>query len=70
MTAEDRMAICKKCPLYKKTIFGEICNSSLWLNPETNEVSNYAKNGWIRGCNCRLVYKTHSPESHCIAKKW
>lgn len=35
---EKRMKICHQCPLYKD-ILGGICNSKLWLNPKTGDVS-------------------------------
>ena len=46
---EERLEICKKCPIY--SLDGR-CNSRLWLNPNTNEVSIYQRPGFIRGCNC------------------
>jgi hypothetical protein len=64
---EERLAICKKCPIF--TIDGR-CNSKLWLNPDTNEVSTYAKIGYIRGCNCIIKVKARNPYNHCIAGKW
>lgn len=67
--SEVRKKICLKCPLYKD-IIGGVCNPKLWLNPETNEVSNYAKKGFYRGCGCRLSAKTRLKEGHCPANKW
>ena len=66
---EERLAICKKCPLYNE-LRGGRCNSNLWLNPETNEVSIYARIGYVRGCNCIVKIKARNPKNHCIAKKW
>nr|DAQ91052.1 MAG TPA: hypothetical protein [Bacteriophage sp.] len=40
--SESRMKICRKCPIFKN-VLGGICNSKLWLNPETNEVSTEPK---------------------------
>ena len=48
-----RMAICKKCPLYKN-ITGGLCNPRLWLNPDTHEISNTRKDNFFKGCGCRL----------------
>ena len=66
---EKRMQICLKCPLYKDTL-GGICNSSLWLNPKTNEISTEQENDYYRGCGCRLQAKTTLATASCPAKKW
>ena len=63
---DERLAICEKCPLYNK---GR-CNSNLWLNPDTNEISTYARIGFIRGCNCIMKVKVRNPYNHCVAGKW
>lgn len=67
--SESRMKICRKCPIFKD-ILGGICNSKLWLNPETNEVSAKPKDGFARGCECRLLAKTRVPTATCVAGKW
>lgn len=69
--ARDRMKICKKCPLYKQEAFlFPKCNGNLYLNPETNDVSRYPKNGYVRGCSCYLNYKVNELEAKCPAGKW
>ena len=60
-----RLDICKKCPLYKATLAGAICNNKLWYNPETGEISNTKKDNYIRGCGCRLAAKTTIPYMTC-----
>ena len=71
MTQEERLKICEKCPLVKvDPIYGFICDSSKWMNPKTGEVSRLPHSGWIRGCSCRLKYKTASPSARCVAGKW
>lgn len=67
--SKNRMKICYRCPLFSKKL-GGVCNSNLWLNPETDEISTNTKPGYIRGCNCRLLAKTRLPNSRCIAGKW
>lgn len=67
--SENRMKICRKCPIFKD-VLGGICNSKLWLNPETNEVSTEPKQGFFRGCNCRMQSKTRVPHAVCVAGKW
>ena len=62
------MNICKKCPIFSPN--DERCNSRLWLNPNTNEVSTISKPGFIRGCGCILSVKIKNKLNHCIAGKW
>ena len=66
LSIEERLAICRKCPLYSN----DRCNSRLWLNPDTNEVSTYARPGFVRGCNCVMKFKARNPNNHCVAGKW
>ena len=65
----ERLEICKKCPIYDSTRGGR-CNSNLWINPDTEDVSTYAKPGYIRGCNCIIGIKARNLNNHCIAGKW
>lgn len=67
-----RIQICKKCPLYRQNTpgLGETCDSRKWLDPKTNNVSLEKKNGYIKGCGCRLRAKTTLPEAMCPASKW
>ena len=67
---KKRIAICKLCPLYKHTPLGPICNSNLYLNPITDEYVSYEKEGYIRGCGCRLNAKTRLIDSECPSGKW
>lgn len=67
--SEARLKICKKCPIYS-TQFGGICNGKLYLNPETGDVSTTKKDGYVKGCSCRLNAKTTIITEHCPAKKW
>lgn len=66
---EVRMKICRACPLYKDTL-GGVCNSNLWLNPVTGQVSTEQEDGYYRGCGCRLQAKTTISTATCPAKKW
>ena len=71
MTSEQRLAICKKCPLCKTDpTFGPTCDSSKWMNKVTGETSRIPHTGWIKGCGCKLQWKTRNLTSHCIAGKW
>lgn len=67
--SEARLRICKKCPIYLSR-YGGICNPKLWINPKTNEISTEKKDGYIKGCGCRVLAKTTLVNSHCVANKW
>jgi len=62
----ERIAICNKCPIYSK----ERCNSNLWINPDTNEISTTGRPGYVRGCNCIISIKAKNRNNHCVAGKW
>ena len=68
--SKSRMNICKDCPLYKNTIVGPVCNSNLWYNPITKDISFKEKDGYIKGCGCRLEAKTTIAYMVCPAGKW
>lgn len=61
-----REKICNACPLKN----GNSCNTQLWIDPLTLEVSNMPKQGFIRGCGCRLSAKQKSKQSSCPAAFW
>lgn len=67
--SKSRMQICLSCPLYSPKL-GGICNSKLWLDPLTGEVSTKKKDGYINGCSCRLSAKTRLVNAKCPANKW
>ena len=67
--SQKRLRVCYRCPLYS-TKLGGICNSSLWLNPKTGDVSTEQENGYYRGCGCRLQAKATLSTASCPAKKW
>lgn len=61
-----REEICNACPLKN----GNNCNTQKWIHPQTLEVSNGPKDGFIRGCGCRLSAKQRSKYSLCPAGFW
>ena len=67
--SKERLKICKQCPLYLEDYGGQ-CNPRLYLNPETGEVSNKFRQGFYKGCGCRLQAKTRLPGASCPATKW
>ena len=64
----ERTIICRKCPICDNIT--EMCNAGLYLNPETNDVSVYPKEGYIKGCGCHLKWKIANKKSKCSAGKW
>ena len=67
-STDERLRICNRCPIYSPST--RRCNSNLWLNPDTNEVSTTYKSGYIRGCNCIVTVKARNSFNHCVAGKW
>jgi hypothetical protein len=68
---KQRLSICEKCPIFvKDKLLGMICSNKLWINPETNEVSEVFKNGYMKGCGCMIRLKGRLINEHCIIKKW
>lgn len=67
--SQERLKICYACPLYSQKL-GGICNNKLWLNPNTGDVSTVQKDGYKRGCGCRLLAKTKLSNAHCPLNKW
>ena len=65
----NRLKICYACQLYSPRL-GGICNNKLWLNKNTGDVSTVQKDGYQRGCGCRLNPKTRLPNEVCPLGKW
>lgn len=66
--SEKRMEICRACPLFE--IDGEfsICCNTKYINKD-EEWSYIKKKGYVRGCGCKLEYKTKNPMAHCVINK-
>lgn len=68
---DKRMNVCKSCKLYKiDRLLGKVCNSKLFLNPDTDETSKEYISGYKRGCGCILNAKTRVKDAECPLKKW
>ena len=68
---KKRLEICSKCAIVRNDPeLGPQCDGRKWLNPETNEMSFFKKDGWIRGCSCYLKFKTRGLTNHCPANRW
>lgn len=68
--SKTRLAICEKCPLYKQTIAGPLCNNKIWIDIKTGDISLTNKQGYKRGCGCRLLAKTTLSYASCPIGKW
>ena len=67
---QKRIDVCRQCKLHKvDSIFGETCNSKLYLNPETNQTSTYPRKGYYNGCGCRLQAKSRLKSAKCPLEK-
>ena len=67
--SKERMKVCQKCPLFSFK-YGGLCNNKLYIDPITNDVSIKPKDGYVRGCGCRLQAKTSLLNAKCIIDKW
>ena len=68
---QKRVDICRQCKLHKiDSIFGETCNSKLYLNPLTDETSISPKSGFFNGCGCVLASKCRVPQAKCPLSRW
>ena len=64
----SRLSICQHCSIYDPE--RKLCNGSLYVNPETNDVSIYKKDGYFKGCNCYIPRKVLNSKAKCPAGKW
>jgi hypothetical protein len=67
---EQRLAICRECPICVQSAFGLLCDDEKWIHPETNDVLLFPADEYVRGCGCRLSAKTTLRDNHCIINKW
>lgn len=69
--SKERLEICKQCPIYKEDpLRGPTCDSNKFISPDGTKWSYLKKDGYVRGCSCRLASKTRNPNNHCIISKW
>lgn len=67
--SKSRTKICYSCPLFSNKLGGS-CNSKLWLNPTTGDISLNKKDNYFRGCGCIINAKTRLINAKCPAGKW
>ena len=66
----ERLEICRACPLGLETARGLICNPKLYINKEDKtSVSKFPKIGYVRGCSCSIIHKARHEYSKCIINK-
>lgn len=66
---ESRIRICENCPIYSPSN-GGICSNSLYLNPQTGDVSTNPLDSYIRGCGCKIKLKAKLEFEKCPVGKW
>lgn len=64
-----RMEVCKKCPLFKLSTLGPICNNKLYMDSEGHTSTNPLP-GYKKGCGCRLNAKTRLDRAVCAHGRW
>lgn len=69
LLSKERLEICHKCPIYSQRL-GGVCNSNLWMDVKTGDVSSEPKDGYVNGCGCRIQAKSRLPKATCPANKW
>ena len=64
----SRLKICEHCGIYDSK--RKLCNGSLYINPNNNDVSITAKPGYYKGCSCYRPRKVLNSTAKCPAGKW
>jgi hypothetical protein len=64
----NRLQICEHCGIYDP--IRQLCNGSLYINPDTNDVSIKPKDGYFKGCSCYIPRKVLNINAKCPAGKW
>lgn len=64
----ERIVICKECPLYSDTVLGPVCDSKKCY--KEGRVENFPSKGAICGCGCRLGAALRVLNKKCVLNKW
>lgn len=67
---EERVAICRRCPLMRMTEDGMKCDDRKYLSPDGTQTSFFKHEGWTKGCGCLCAIKARNPNNHCVAGLW
>lgn len=69
--SEERMNICKQCPIFKEhPVYEGICDSSKYISKDGTRWSYFKRDGYVKGCGCKLNSKTRNINNHCIINLW
>lgn len=66
---EQRIKICKNCPLYSDKL-GGICDSKKCWDIIKNTPESFPGKNIICGCGCRLPAKLRLKNAKCVLNKW
>lgn len=67
---EDRIEICKSCPIMRMTEFGMKCDERKYISPDGTQSSFFKKDGWKKGCGCILSHRAANINNHCVIGLW
>lgn len=70
MSTQERINICRNCPIIRQTEFGLKCDDRKWISPDGKQGSFFKKDGWKRGCGCLIAQKSRNSNNHCIINLW
>lgn len=65
-----RFEFCKECPLYTKSLIGNICDKNKCIDKDKQYTQENKTDKSICGCGCRLEAKLRLKDEQCILKKW
>lgn len=69
--AKKRLEICRACPLCRiDNESGPVCDNKKYISPDGAVASYFPREGWKKGCGCRLQIKCANINKHCIIGKW
>lgn len=66
---QERIKICKKCPLYSDK-FGGLCDPKKCWNTVKNTSEDFPGKNIKCGCGCRLSAKLRLKNTECVLNKW
>ena len=64
----SRLKTCEHCGIYDPE--RKLCNDTLYVNPNTNDVSTKQIPGYYKGCGCYIPRKVLNANAKCPAGKW
>lgn len=67
---DERIVICKECPLYSDTVLGPVCDSKKCWNKKENILETFPNGNNTCGCGCRLKAALRVKNKKCVLNKW